>query len=55
MIKNLPVNAGDKNHGGSVPGSERSPGGGHATRSSVLARRIPWTEKSGRPRCIASQ
>ena len=51
---NLPANAGDKRHGGSIPGSERSPGEGHATHSSILAGRIPWTEKSGRLRCIPS-
>ena len=31
---------------GSVPGSGRSPGEGN-THSSVLARRIPWTEDPG--------
>ena len=29
MVKNLPVNAGDKREAGSVPGWGRSPGGGH--------------------------
>ena len=33
-----------KRHG-SIPGSGRSPGEGHATRSSILAWRIPWTEE----------
>ena len=33
---------------GSVPGSGRSPGGGHSTHSSILAWRIPWTEEPGR-------
>ena len=28
-IKNLPANAGDIRNMGSIPGSERSPGGGH--------------------------
>ena len=38
---------------GSIPGSGRSPWGGHdnpmhmATHSSILAWRIPWTEKPG--------
>ena len=27
--KNLPANAGDIRYGGSIPGSGRSPGGGH--------------------------
>ena len=33
---------------GSIPGSGRSPGEGMATLSSILAWRIPWTEKPGR-------
>ena len=41
LVKNLPVNAGDT---GLIPGSGRCPGEGNATYSSILARRIPWTE-----------
>ena len=44
MIKNLPANARDKS---SIPGSGRSLGEGHATHSSILAWRIPWTEEPG--------
>ena len=29
VIKNLPANAGDRREPGSIPGSGRSPGGGH--------------------------
>ena len=29
MVKNLPANAGDARDTGSIPGSERSPGGGN--------------------------
>ena len=29
MVKNVPANAGDVRDMGSIPGSERSPGGGH--------------------------
>ena len=29
VVKNLPANAGDKRDVGSIPGSGRSPGGGH--------------------------
>jgi len=36
--------AGDE---GSIPGSRRSPAEGMATRSSVLAWDIPWTEEYG--------
>ena len=32
---------------GLIPGSGTSAGGGHATHSSILARRIPWTEEPG--------
>ena len=35
-------NAGDL---GSIPGLERSPGGGNGNHSCILAWRIPWTEK----------
>ena len=37
-------NAGDP---GLIPGSGRSPGGGMAIHSSILAWRIPWTEEPG--------
>ena len=29
MVKNMPANAGDRRDVGSIPGSGRSPGGGH--------------------------
>ena len=45
VIKNLPANAGDAD---SIPGSGRSLEEGMVTHSSVLARRIPWTEEPGR-------
>ena len=48
VLKNLPANAGDVRDIGSIPGSGRSPGGGIATDSSILAWRIPWTEEPGR-------
>ena len=40
---------------GLIPGSGRSPGGGMATHPSILAWRIPWTEKSGGLQSIGSQ
>ena len=45
MIKKFPVDAGDVRDGGSVPGSGRSPGGGHGNRlqcswASLMAQRI---------------
>ena len=45
VVKNLPANAGDMRDVGSIPGSGRSPEGGMATHSSILAWRIPWTEE----------
>ena len=42
--KKSSCNAGDK---GSIPGSARSPGGGLATHSSILACRIPWSGEPG--------
>ena len=30
VVKDLPVNAGDIRHAGSIPGFGRSPGGGHS-------------------------
>ena len=42
--KESTCNAGDT---GSIPGSGRSPGGGMATHSSILAWRIPWAEEPG--------
>ena len=47
MIKNLPASEGDIRDTGLIPGSERSPGGGLATLSSILAWRVPWTEEPG--------
>jgi len=42
-IKNLPANAGDV---GSIPGLEDHQKE-RATRSSILAWRVPWTEEPG--------
>ena len=47
MVKNVPDNAEDLRDGGSIPGLERSPGGGHGNLSSILAWRISWTEEPG--------
>ena len=47
VVKNLPA-VQEQRDMESIPGSERSPGGkGMATHSSILAWRIPWTEKPG--------
>ena len=50
-VKNLPGNAGDPV---SIPGSGRSPGGGHG-HSSFLAWRIPWIGKPGGLQSMGSQ
>ena len=55
VVKNLPVSAGDIRDRGSIPGLGRSPGGGQATHSSILAWRVPWTEEPGWPQSIGSQ
>jgi len=46
--KNLPAQAGDVRHSGSIPGSGRSPGEDTATHTNILAWEIPWTEEPGR-------
>ena len=55
VVKNPSASAGDVRNKGSIPGSGRSPGGGDATHSSILAWRIPWTEEPGRLQSIGSQ
>ena len=55
VVRNLSANAGDVRNMGSIPGLGRSLGEGHATHSSILAWRIPWTEEPGGLRSIGSQ
>jgi len=45
VVKESAYDAGDTGDVGLIPGWGRSPGGGHATHSSILAWRIPWTEE----------
>ena len=52
MAKNPPANAGDV---GLIPGSGRFPEKEMVTHSSILAWRIPWTEKSGGIQSMGSQ
>ena len=52
--KNPPANARDIRDRVSITGSGRSLAGGHATHSSVLAWRIPWTEVPGRLQSMGS-
>ena len=53
VVKNLPANAGDADVG-LIPGSRRSPGGGHSNLLQY-AWRIPWTEEPGRLQSMESQ
>ena len=52
MVKNLPADAGDV---GLIPGWGDPLEKEMATRSSILAWRIPWTEEPGRPQFTGSQ
>ena len=54
VVKNLPSNAIDVRGPGMIPGSGRSPGGGHSNPLQFLAWRIPWAEEPGRPQSIGS-
>ena len=54
IVKSPPANARDIRDAGVIPGSGRSPGGGEAAHSSILAWRIPQTEKPGGPQYIGS-
>ena len=49
MVKDLLVDARDARDLGSIPGSRRPLGGGNGNpnKSSILAWKIPWTEKPG--------
>ena len=55
LVKNPLANAGDVRYAGSNPRLERSPRGGMATHSSILAWRISWTEEPGRLQSMGSQ
>ena len=55
MVENVPASAGEVREEGSIPGSGRSPGGGLATHSSILAWRNPQTEEPGGLQFIGSQ
>ena len=45
VVKNLPGSAGNIRDVGSIPGSGRSPEGGHSNPLRYSCRRIPWTEE----------
>ena len=45
VVKKPSASAGDIRDMGSIPWLGRCPGGEHATHSSILAWRIPWTKE----------
>ena len=55
VVKNPPANAGDVRDTGLIPGLGRSLEEGMATHSSILTRRIPWTEEPGGLQSTESQ
>ena len=55
MVKNPPANAGEQRDSGSIPGSGRSPGGGHGNPLQYFCWRISWTEEPGGLQSIGSQ
>ena len=55
MVKNLPVNAGDRRDVGLIPGLGRSLEEEMATHSSILAWRIPRTGEPGGLQCMGLQ
>ena len=46
-VKNPPAKAGDIRDAGPIPGSGRSPGGGHGSPLQYSCWRTPWTEEPG--------
>ena len=61
VVQNPPANEGDVKDESSIPGSRRSPGGGHGNPQQshgnpwIHAWRIPWTEELGELQVIGSQ
>ena len=55
MVKNLPDTAGDKRDVGLISGLEDPLEEGMATHTSILAWRVPWTEKPGGLQSMGSQ
>ena len=53
-MKNPSANTGDVRDKISIPGSGRSPGGGHGSPLSILAGEMPWMEEPGRLQFIVS-
>ena len=54
-VKEYACIAGDTGDTGSIPGSGRSPGGGHGNPLQYSAWEIPWTEEPGGLQPMGSQ
>ena len=54
-VKNFPTNAGDVRDMGSIPGSGRSPGGGHGNLLQYSCLENPMTEGPGRLQSMGLQ
>ena len=48
VVKNLPPNAGNVKDAGSIPGLERSPGGGHGNPLQCLCLENPMDRRASR-------
>ena len=55
MVRNPPANAGDLRDVDLIPGSGRSPGGGHGNPLQCSCLRILWTEEPGGLRSMGLQ
>ena len=55
VVKNPPANAGDRRDVGSIPGSGRSPGGGHDNPVQYSCLESPVDREAGRLQSIKSQ
>ena len=55
VVKNLPAHAGDVRDMGSIPGSGRSPGGGHGNPLECSCLENPMDKEPGGLQSVASQ
>ena len=55
VVMNTPASTGDVRDVGLIPELGRSPGGGNATHSNILAWSIPWIEEPGGLQSMGSQ
>ena len=55
VVKNLPADAGDARYVGSIPGSERSPGGGHSNPLQCSCLENPMDREPGGLESVGSQ